>query len=110
VPLNEFKGSFSAMTMHNAGIELARNRVPINYLSRSVINAELFDPNTAILAGFLDQVVAEDKLMSTAVYVAKQMLTLSIPVHHLTKLKTRKEILIALDTAIKLDSEVSDIA
>lgn len=79
-----------AMTMHNAGIELARNRVPINYLSCSVINAELFDPNTAILAGFLDQVVAEDKLISTAVYVAKQMLTLSIAAHNLTKLKTRK--------------------
>ena len=61
------------MTMHQAGIELARNRVPINYLTRSVINAELFDPQTAVLAGFLDQVVESDTLMATANRIAVQM-------------------------------------
>ncbi len=95
------------MTMHNAGIELARNRVPRNYLSRSVINAELFDPQTAILAGFLDQVVEEQQLMSTAQKLAKQMQSLNMTAHHGTKLKERKDILAALDAAIEFDAKTT---
>ena len=92
------------MTMHQAGIELARNRVPINYLTRSVINGELFDPNTAVLAGFLDQIVESEELMTTANEIAKQLLKLDLVAHHGTKLKERKEILAALDKAVKLDA------
>lgn len=92
------------MTMHQAGIELARNRIPINYLTRSLITAELFDPETAITAGFLDTVVAYDQLIPTAITAAKQLLTLNMAAHHSTKLKERKEILSALDAAIEIDS------
>ncbi len=92
------------MTMHQAGIELARNRVPANYLTRSVINAELFDPETAVLAGFIDTLVKPEQLMATAKAAATQMLTLNMTAHHGTKLKERKDILSALDDAIKIDS------
>ena len=92
------------MTMHQAGIELARNRVPTNYLTRSVINAELFDPETAVLAGFLDTLVKPEQLMAAAKAAATQMLTLNMTAHHGTKLKERKDILSALDDAIKVDS------
>ncbi len=95
------------MTMHQAGIELARNRVPINYLTRSVINAELFDPETAILAGFVDTVVTHEQLMTTAIATAKQLLTLNMTAHHATKLKEREAILTALDAAIVLDSKMN---
>lgn len=95
------------MTMHQAGIELARNRVPINYLTRSVINAELFDPETAILAGFVDTVVAHEQLMTTAIATAKQLLALNMTAHHATKLKEREAILTALDAAIVLDSKMN---
>lgn len=95
------------MPMHQAGIELARNRVPINYLTRSVITAELFDPETAIKAGFLDTVVAHEQLMPTAIATAKQLLTLNMTAHHSTKLKERKDILSALDAAIALDSTMT---
>jgi len=94
------------MTMHQAGIEIARNRLPINYLSRSVINAELFSPETAAVAGFLDTLVEPEQLMETAKSVAKQMLTLNMKAHHGTKLKERKDILVALDAAIELDSKM----
>ena len=93
------------MTMHNAGIEMARNRIPQNYLTRSVINAELFSPETAVLAGFLDQVVAEEQLKNTAQEVAKQMLSLNMTAHHGTKLKERKTILESLDAAIEIDAQ-----
>jgi len=92
------------MTMHQAGVELARNRVPINYLTRSVINAELFSPESAVMAGFLDTVVEPEQLMETAMTMANQMLTLNMTAYHGTKLKERKEMLSALDDAIEVDS------
>ena len=93
------------MTMHNAGIEIARNRIPRNYLTRSVINAELFSPETAVLAGFLDQVVETEQLMTTAQAVAEQMQSLNMTAHHGTKLKERQTILASLDTAIAIDAQ-----
>lgn len=102
IGLNEV---FIGMTMHNAGIEIARNRIPQNYLTRSVINAELFDPQTAVLAGFLDQVVAEDELNNTAQSVAKHMQTLNMTAHHGTKLKERQLILDSIDAAIEIDAK-----
>ncbi|MFT5636342.1 MAG: enoyl-CoA hydratase [Cognaticolwellia sp.] len=92
------------MTMHQAGVEIARNRMPINYLTRSVINAELFSPEIAVLAGFLDTLVEPEQLMATAKALATHMLTLNMKAHHGTKLKERKNILAALDAAIELDS------
>ena len=92
------------MTMHQAGIEIARNRMPINYLTRSVINAELFSPETAVLAGFLDTLVEPEQLLDTAKAAATQMQALNMKAHHGTKLKERKDILAALDAAIELDS------
>ena len=92
------------MTMHQAGIELARNRIPINYLTRSVITAELFSPETAVMAGFLDMVVEPEQLMETAITMANQMQALNMTAHHGTKLKERNEILNALDAAIELDA------
>ena len=94
------------MTMHQAGIEVARNRIPINYLTRSVINAELFSPEAAVPAGFFDTVVEPEQLMVTAKRIAKQMLTLNMTAHHGTKLKERKAMLAALDAAIVLDSTI----
>jgi enoyl-CoA hydratase len=95
------------MTMHQAGIEMARNRVPINYLTRSVINAELFNPETAVLAGFLDTIVEPEQLMETAMAAANQLLTLNMTAHGGTKLKERKEVLIALDAAIEIDAAMT---
>ncbi|WP_076536648.1 crotonase/enoyl-CoA hydratase family protein [Shewanella sp. UCD-KL21] len=93
------------MTMHSAGIELARNRIPRNYLTRSVIVAELFAPQTAVTAGFLDQVVDAEHLMATAHGVAKHMQSLDMKSHHGTKLKERQSILEALDAAIEIDAQ-----
>ena len=94
------------MTMHDAGIEIARNRIPRNYLTRSVINAELFTPETAILAGFLDHIVEPELLLETAKATAKQMLSLNMRAHKGTKLKERESILTALDAAIEKDAKM----
>jgi enoyl-CoA hydratase len=95
------------MVMHHAGIEMARGRMPINYFNRSVINAEMFNPEQAISAGLLDKIVEPEQLMATALQVASLMKTLNMRAHHGTKLKARKDLLDAMDRAIELDAKSS---
>ena len=91
------------MTMHHVGIELARDRLRRSYFNRSVINAEMFDPQEAVKAGFLDAVVAPEELMPTARAMAEQMKKLNMTAHANTKVKARKAFLETLDWAIEED-------
>jgi enoyl-CoA hydratase len=91
------------MTMHNAGIAIAKSRLSEVYLNRSVNNAEIFNSKDAITAGFLDLIVPEDHLLSTAIKVAEMFTKLNKKAHAATKLKVRKLHLEALEIAIELD-------
>jgi enoyl-CoA hydratase len=91
------------MTMHHVGIELARDRLRKSYFNRSVINAEMFDPQEALHAGFLDAVVAPESVMTTARAMAEQLTKINLSAHANTKVKARKELLDTLDAAIELD-------
>ncbi|MFT5781043.1 MAG: enoyl-CoA hydratase [Pseudomonas sp.] len=91
------------MTMHNVGIELARDRLRKSAFQRSVINGEMFDPAGALKAGFLDKLVAPDALLATAQAVALQMKKINMTAHKNTKLKVRKALLETLDAAIEQD-------
>lgn len=93
------------MTMHNAGIELARNRLNTGAFGRSVINGEMFDPKGALQAGFLDKVVAPEELTDAARTVALQLKKINMKAHKQTKLKVRKAFLETLDKAIELDRQ-----
>lgn len=105
------KGPFSiglnevqiGMTMHHAGIELARDRLRKSAFHRSVINGEMFDPQGAVDAGFLDKVVAADELQGAALAAARQLKKINMTAHKNTKLKVRKGLLDALDSAIAQD-------
>jgi enoyl-CoA hydratase len=97
------------MTMHNAGIAIAKARLSEVYLNRSVNNAEIYSSKQAIAAGFLDIIVPEDHLMSTAIKVAEMSAKLNKKAHAETKLKVRKQHLEALEKAIALDLK-SDIS
>jgi len=91
------------MTMHHAGIELARDRLRRSAFHRSVINAEMFEPKDALDAGFLDQVVPAEQLLEVAQGVARELKKLNMLAHKNTKLKVRKGLLDTLDEAILLD-------
>ena len=93
------------MTMHHAGIELARDRLRKSAFHRSVINGEMFNPVSAVEAGFLDQVVKPEALLDTAREVARQLKKINMKAHKNTKLKVRKELLDPLDKAIELDKD-----
>jgi len=93
------------MTMHHVGIELARDRLGKAAFQRSVINGEMFDPQGAREAGFLDRVVSVGELLPTAMAVAAQFKKINMNAHRKTKLKVRKALLETLDEAIELDKQ-----
>lgn len=93
------------MTMHNAGIEIAKGKLAPVYFERSVSNSEMYSPEEAIAAGFLDKIVPEEHLLGTATKVAQLFGKLNKNAHKNTKLKVRKELLERLAKAIKEDSE-----
>lgn len=93
------------MTMHHVGIELARDRLRKSAFHRSVINGEMFDPQGAVDAGFLDKVVPAEQLMATAIAAAQQLKKINMTAHKNTKLKVRKALLETLDRAIELDQQ-----
>ena len=95
------------MTMHHVGIELARERLTKPAFQRSVINAEMFSPQNAIDAGFLDKVVAADQLMVAANEHAQLLKKINLTAHKNTKLKVRKAFLELLDQAIETDKTQS---
>jgi enoyl-CoA hydratase len=97
------------MTMHNAGIAIAKARLSEVYLNRSVNNAEIYNSKDAVNAGFLDVIVPEGNLLPTAIKVAGMFTKLNKKAHAETKLKVRKLHLEALGNAIKKDliSEIS---
>ena len=92
------------MTMHHAGIAIAKARLSEVYLNRSVNNAEIYNPKEAIKAGFLDMIVPEKELLSTAIKVAEMFSKLNKKAHFETKLKVRKTHLKDLEKAIDLDN------
>lgn len=91
------------MSMHDAGVELARGRLAPVFFNRSVILAEMVSPQDAITMGFLDKVVSEAEFLPTVNYIAQAMTKLDMKAHHNTKLKARAELLNRLDTAIAKD-------
>ncbi|MFE8071753.1 crotonase/enoyl-CoA hydratase family protein [Marinobacteraceae bacterium S3BR75-40.1] len=92
------------MTMHHAGIEIARHRLVPAYFYRSVVNAEIFDPEGAVRAGFLDELVEPEALLEKAQERAAQFKQLDLKAHHQTKVKTKADYLELLDRCIEQDA------
>lgn len=88
------------MTLPYFGVHLARARLARTYEHRAVALAEVFDPEGAVQAGFLDEEVAEVDLLSRAMAVAKRLAGLDMQAHHNTKLRVREPLLAALEGAM----------
>lgn len=100
VGLNE---TLIGMTMHNFGIELARYRLAKNYFNRCVINAEIFNPDDAINAGFFDRTVPAEHMPMAGAMAGKMFSNLDVTAFRNTKLRSRKAIFDVLDQAIEDD-------
>ncbi|AZN35810.1 crotonase/enoyl-CoA hydratase family protein [Iodobacter ciconiae] len=93
------------MTMPYTGIVIARNRLSPAAFERSVINGEMFSPQGAAEAGFLDLLVEPEALADSAIAVAQSLKKISMKAHKNTKLRVRQTFLAAVDKAIELDKE-----
>jgi enoyl-CoA hydratase len=91
------------MSMHDAGVELARGRLAPVFFNRSVILAEMVNPQDAVTMGFLDKVVPENEFSATVNFIAQSMTKLDMKAHYNTKLKARADLLAKLDIAIEKD-------
>lgn len=81
-------------------IELARSRVHPAWLSRTVTLGEMFEPDEAVTAGFLDRVVAESEInraIEDAVVALRKIHTQS---HALAKQRLRHATIVAMKEAI----------
>ncbi len=91
------------MTMPHAAIEVCRLRLSPSALQQAVVLAAPYDHDRAVAAGFLDEVVAEADLRSTAHSVAQRLHGLPAGAFAATKLRLRASALAALKDAIDRD-------
>src|SRR5579863_9524832 len=91
------------LTMPRPAVEICRQRLAPAHFNRAVVNAEVYSPDVAAVAGFLDRVVGEAQLAGAARDVARQLRALDRPAHAATKLRARDTTLTAVRAAIDLD-------
>jgi enoyl-CoA hydratase len=91
------------MTMPWSTIEILRQRLSPTAVSRAVLFAENFTPDNAIPMGILDEVVAEEELMSRAVTFAQQTLSLNMTAHAHSKKRLRAETIASIRAGLDKD-------
>jgi len=91
------------LTMPRAAVEICRQRLTPAHFNRAVIIAEVFSPDDAVTAGFLDRVVQAAELQGAASSAAAVLSKLDIDAHAASKLRARDHALRALRAAIEAD-------
>ena len=91
------------MTMPFSAIEIMRQRLTPSAMSRAVLLAEVFTPNNAIETGFLDLVVDEADLMSTAMTFAASTSGLNAAAHLASKKRMRANVIKDITAGLALD-------
>ena len=83
------------------GVEIARHRLPPTHFIRAIANAEIYTPQGAVEAGFLDVVVSEDKLAETAIESARGLAKLDQAAYYATKRRAREQAIRTINEAIE---------
>lgn len=99
IGLNE---SAIGMVMPHFGVTLPKARLDPTYFTRAIVNAELFAPDEAVAAGFLDYAVAGDALMETALTHAGALGALSQRAFFGNKKLVRKSAIAAMEAKIPM--------
>ncbi len=85
-----------SMELPSTMLELTTSRIPPQYLTRVVIQSEVFDPDQAVTVGFLDEVVEAQALDARALAVAEKLAQLPQKTYVANKVLTRKKTLDAM--------------
>jgi enoyl-CoA hydratase len=86
-------------------LEMTASRIPAQYLTRALIQAEVFKPDQAVVAGFLDEVVEASDLDARTLEVARALAQLPQGAYAANKLLVRRTALTAMQATI--DTPVS---
>ncbi|MCG8546347.1 MAG: crotonase/enoyl-CoA hydratase family protein [Alphaproteobacteria bacterium] len=78
------------LTLPSIGVELARDRLSPQVQSSAVIGAQIFDPEGARTAGYLDEIVSEDDFAGHVAAKARGMLELDATAFAETKRNLRQ--------------------
>ncbi|WP_439102792.1 crotonase/enoyl-CoA hydratase family protein [Congregibacter sp.] len=98
------------MTLPWFGIELARARLDETQINDAVGLAHVYDPESAVSAGYLDEAVEEDQLMHRAVELAESFSALNMAAHKATKARVREPMMASLEEALRRDFEAGGSA
>ena len=90
----------NGMSIPTPILEISKSRILKNHWYRAILNAEAYSISDSIDAGYLDEVVDAEDLMSKSLEVAKDLATLSHPHYKLTKDLDQKEILSRINSSI----------
>jgi enoyl-CoA hydratase len=89
------------LAVPDAALAICRHRLTPAAFNRAVVVADVFSPDAALAAGFLDRVVPEADLALTAGETAAALGRLDMAAHAATKLRARHDVLEALRDAIE---------
>jgi enoyl-CoA hydratase/carnithine racemase len=96
------------MELPHTLLELTASRIPPQYMTRVAIQSEVFAPDQAITAGFLDEVVEAAELNARALEVAAHLAKLPQSAYAANKLFVRKKALAAM--AEELDKMIAQMS
>ncbi len=91
------------LTVPYAPIEICRQRLRSAHFDKAVLLSQLHSPQTAVDAGFLDDVVPRRDLQNITHQKAKQFAALDLKAHYQSKLRMRGKMLKKLGKAIRKD-------
>jgi enoyl-CoA hydratase len=88
IGLNEVR---IGLTLPYFGIAIARHRLPRPYFDRCTVTGAILDPEEALAAGFLDELVAPEELVDRARAAAEELKGVNQVAHAATKLRIRAD-------------------
>lgn len=90
------------LTLPRFAVEIGRHRLTPPYFQR-VATGDLYAPEEAVRAGFLDEIGPADHVVERARSVAKRLCEIDFAAHAATKLLLRRDALDAVDAAIEAE-------
>jgi enoyl-CoA hydratase len=91
------------ITMPRAAVEICRQRLTPAHFNRATILAELYRPDSAIEAGFLDRVCEPAEIWDAVRGIAQDLAKLDLDAHKATKLRAREAAVAGVHDAIAAD-------
>src|SRR5215475_11852190 len=91
------------LTLPRAAVEICRQRLSPAGFNRAVVISDIFSPEEAVTAGFLDRAVPAADLAEAAAAVGADLTRLDLDAHAATKLRARQLARTALREAIDAD-------